>query len=113
MVATGMGAILGIFCILGVSQRMPANPLPNATIYLIGAWYNRVVMGIMIGFAGEFVLLPGEKTTLNSILRGALLGAIVSVGFAFFQQALTVTYFFAGIGFGTINDVVTTRITEE
>ena len=109
--ATILGAILGIFCILGVSQRMPTSPVPNSTIYLVNAWYSRVLMGIIIGLAGEIVILKNnEGSILNPILRGAIIGAIVSVYFAFFGQEISLSYFGAGIMFGVINDVVTTKL---
>jgi len=105
-----MGAILGIFCIIGVSLRLPDPVYPNATVYLLGAWYNRVVMGALIGLAGGIKIYKSEDHILNSILRGALIGAFVSVGFAFLGQAFTITYFFAGIFFGLLNDFITTRL---
>ena len=109
LIATGVGAFLGIFCILGQSQRMPTNPRPNATIYLIAAWYNRVIMGIMIGFAGEWCLLKKESN-LNTIIRGAILGTIVSISFGLLQQRMEIIYFFAGIVWGVLNDLITTAI---
>lgn len=110
-IATFLGAILGVFCILGQSQRMPANPLPNATVYLIAAWYNRVIMGILIGFAGEWQIVQ-KSTLLNAVVRGAILGIIVSVSFGLLQQRVEIMYFFAGIVWGILNDSVTTKILE-
>jgi hypothetical protein len=110
LVATGLGALLGIACIIGVSQRLPANPLPNAAIYLTGAWYTRLEMGVMIGLAGKLKLIKSPDHILNRIARGALFGAIASVGFAFFQQVASPLYFVAGIMFGVINDILTTRL---
>lgn len=74
-----MGIILGIFCIIGVSQRIPPS-IQNPTIYLIGAWYNRVIMGIIIGFAGEIIILK-KSLWLNAIIRGAIIGVLVSLSF--------------------------------
>ena len=108
-----MGAILGIFCIIGVSQRLPDPVYPNALIYLIGAWYNRVVMGALIGLAGDIKLLKEKDSTLNATLRGAIIGAFVSVSFAFFSQEMTITYFFAGMVFGLLNDIITTNLTKQ
>ncbi|WP_371805314.1 hypothetical protein [Candidatus Lokiarchaeum ossiferum] len=109
LIATGMGAILGIFCIIGQSQRMPLNPMPNATIYLLAAWYNRVIMGMLIGFAGEWVLLK-NKPRLNSVVRGAILGTVVSISFGLLQQRIEIMYFFAGIVWGLLNDLITTTL---
>lgn len=111
LIATGLGIILGIFCIIGQSQRMPGEPLPNATIYLISAWYNRVIMGILIGSAEDWTILKQNgKTLVNAVLRGGIIGAIVSASFGLFQQEMALIYFFAGIVWGIINDTLTTFI---
>jgi len=108
LISTGLGVILGIFCILGVSQRLPVSPEPNASIYLLGAWYNRLIMGIMIGLAGELHFLSDKYRITESMIRGVVIGAIISVSFSFLQQKFTLTYFFAGITYGLIIDSVTT-----
>ena len=110
IVGTVLGAILGIFCVIGVSLRLPDPVYPNATVYLIGAWYNRVVMGSLIGLAGGIKLYKNEDNILNSIIRGAIIGAFVSVSFSFLSQAIELTYFFAGIVWGLVNDLITTRL---
>jgi hypothetical protein len=104
-----MGAILGIFCIIGVSQRIPPS-IENDAMYLAAAWYNRVIMGIIIGLAGEILILPKQSPLLNAIIRGAIIGAIVSVSFGILSQTPEYTFFGAGIMFGIINDIVTTKV---
>ncbi|MGV9172236.1 MAG: hypothetical protein ACOC35_06695, partial [Promethearchaeia archaeon] len=84
----------------------------SAVIYLLGAWYNRVVMGALIGLAGGIKIYGNKDSVSNSLIRGALIGAFVSTGFAFFQQTVTITYFFAGVGFGLLNDFITTKLTK-
>ena len=112
--ATGLGIILGIFCIIGQSTRMPEPPLPNATIYLLGAWYNRVIMGILIGSADDWQFLKTKSQwLLNAVIRGAILGALVSVSFGLLHQRLELVYFFAGIVWGILNDVLTTWIMQK
>ncbi len=108
LVGTGLGMLLGIFCILGVSQRIPTYVF-NEVSYLAAAWYNRVIMGIIIGLAGELELIKNSKT-MNSIVRGAIIGAIVSFEFGIFGQTMELLYVFAGIMFGVINDLLTTKI---
>lgn len=110
---TAFGALMGVICILGVSQRLPDPVYPSATVYLVGAWYNRVVMGVLIGFAGELKVVEAPDAPLNALLRGVVLGAIVSASFAFFGQVVTVTYFLAGLMFGGANDLLTTYLTRE
>ena len=107
-IGTGMGAILGIFCIIGVSQRIPVS-VENPVMYLAAAWYNRVTMGIIIGLAGEIEIIP-KKSFINALIRGALIGAIVSVNFGILSQTPEYMFFAAGIMFGIINDVVTTKV---
>ena len=69
------GAILGIFCIIGAYARSG-----NTATYgeLFSLWYNRIIIGLVIG-------APWVTTTkIKSLLRGALLGLLVS--FAFYSS---------------------------
>ncbi|MHA1675171.1 MAG: hypothetical protein ACTSYI_16285 [Promethearchaeota archaeon] len=110
-IATGLGMIFGLMCILGQNLRMPENPLPNATIYLLGAWYNRVIMGILIGCADDCQFIKkGSHPNLNAVIRGAILGALISVSFGLLHQRLEIVYFLAGILWGILNDTLTTWI---
>jgi hypothetical protein len=70
MIALAAGAVLGVFCIIGASVRM--SP---AVDYLFAFWYNRLLMGFVIG------LLPHESVLWKMILRGAIVGLIVSFAF--------------------------------
>ncbi|MHA1452427.1 MAG: hypothetical protein ACTSRD_06165 [Promethearchaeota archaeon] len=110
LITAGLGALLGIFCIIGVSQRIPAVILTSSSIYLLGAWYNRLIMGIMIGLAGELHFLGEKYRIIESIIRGIVIGAIISVSFSFLIQQPTWTYFFAGIAYGLIIDLISTLI---
>ena len=113
LISAGLGAILGIFCIIGVSKRIPTVILTSSSIYLLGAWYNRLIMGIMIGLAGELHFL-GEKYRIpESIIRGIVIGAIISVSFSFLIQQPTWTYFFAGTAYGLVIDLVSTLIVKK
>jgi hypothetical protein len=105
--SVGLGMLLGIFCIIGVSQRIPSY-ITNNFKYLMAAWYNRVIMGIIIGLSGEIIIITNKN--INPILRGAIIGAIVSVGFGLLGQTIEIMFFIAGIGFGIINDVVTSKL---
>jgi hypothetical protein len=109
LLGIGMGAILGIFCIIGVSQRIPSYVF-NPTAYLLSAWYNRVIMGLIIGLAGDWKILKTGSDSLNAIIRGAILGAVVSAIFGLFGQTLEWMFMLAGIMFGIINDWITTRL---
>jgi len=43
------GAILGVFCIVGALVR---SGFQRDAIFLFALWYNRLIMGLMIGLAG-------------------------------------------------------------
>jgi len=92
-----MGIILGIFCIIGASVR---SDFQSDTVFLFSLWYNRLVLGIMIGFTSRLNNLP------KSLGRGAILGLIVS--FAFYSSVgfQDVTSFLAGIIYGVIIEYI-------
>ncbi|HNS71742.1 MAG TPA: hypothetical protein PKK07_03400 [bacterium] len=102
LVAIITGAILGIFCIIGVGSRIGYENY----IFLIAMWYNRVVMGLIIGLAGEIRLTNGPS---NTLIRGFILGTIVSSAIFLSTEFRDVPSFFAGIVYGIIIDYVATR----
>ncbi len=101
-----MGAILGIFCIVGVGTRIGFS---GNKWYLFGMWYNRVVMGLLIGFAGSWRILSGKENQLkNAIVRGLILGTIVTSAILFSTSFRDIPSWGAGILYGIIIDVVAT-----
>ena len=112
-IATLLGAILGIFCILGASGRV-GGWIGNE-ILLIGLWYNRVIMGLLIGFAGDLDLIKkgnGSKW-LNSTVRGTILGFLITLQFYLSTILLDLPTFLAGIVYGIIIDLLSTLFTSE
>ena len=87
------GAILGIICIVGVGSRLGFD---NNEIYLIGMWYNRVVMGAIVGLSGEIMLIE-DNNNYNAILRGTIFGTIITSAIFFSTSFRDVPSFFAGI----------------
>ncbi|MCC5895203.1 MAG: hypothetical protein JJU16_07035 [Alkalibacterium sp.] len=87
------GALLGVVCVIGVSIRTGFSEPP---VYLFSIWYNRVIMGLIIG--APWV----KKDRQAAIRRGALLGLLVS--FAFFSTSgfHDPISFVAGIFYGVI-----------
>jgi len=70
-----VGAILGVFCIIGVYTRS-GNTASIGELFSL--WYNRIIIGVVI-------VAPWDKTTkAKSLLRRALLGLLVS--FAFYSS---------------------------
>ncbi len=103
--STLIGGILGIFCVIGVGYRLG---IQGNEWYLIGMWYNRVIMGLLIGFSGSWIII-GEKNTLkNAAIRGLLLGLIVTSSIFLATALRDPVSWFAGITYGIIIDLVTT-----
>ena len=94
-----MGALLGVLCIVGASYRLGIR---GNHIFLLGMWYNRLLMGIVIG-------LLADKKKLKLILRGAILGLLVSLAFFISTEFQDLTGFLAGIAYGVIIDYVSTN----
>jgi hypothetical protein len=111
--ATLAGAILGIFCILGASGRI-GGWIGNE-ILLIGLWYNRVIMGLIIGFAGDFNLIKNGNRSkwLNSIVRGIIFGFLVALQFYLTTSLLDLLSFLAGIAYGILIDLFSTLLTQK
>lgn len=87
------GAVLGIFCIIGASVR---SGFTQEVFYLFAFWYNRVVLGMAIGLANA------TKNLKYALIRGAIIGGVVS--FAFFSSTnfSDIVGFLAGIVYGVI-----------
>ncbi|MCD4827331.1 MAG: hypothetical protein K8Q99_06095 [Acholeplasmataceae bacterium] len=98
-----LGAILGIFCIVGASLRLPDHA---SFSYLLSFWYNRVILGALIG------LLPSLKSLKLSLLRGLLVGALVSFAFYSATNFLDLMGFFAGFAYGVIIEFVLFKLNQ-
>ncbi|MBD3230419.1 MAG: hypothetical protein GF329_19725 [Candidatus Lokiarchaeota archaeon] len=108
-----LGVVFGILCATGAFILFQENTeIPNLIIYVTGAFYNRVIMGFLIGFADRLKIYKDKENIINSIIRGAVLGIIVSVGFAFFNVTLNVNFFIMGIIFGILNDIISTKFSK-
>ena len=103
LISTALGAVLGIFCIIGVSGRIPIS---GNELFFVGMWYNRVILGFVIGLSADLTITQNEK--LNPVIRGALLGFFIALAILLSSQAKDVMSFFAGIGYGVIIDVLVT-----
>ena len=99
------GAILGVICIIGVGSRLGFY---DNEIYLMGMWYNRVVLGVIVGLSGEIMLIEDNKNH-NAILRGTIFGTIITSAIFFSTSFRDIPSFFAGIFYGIIIDVLSTR----
>lgn len=87
------GALLGIVCVVGAYIRSGSNASP---LFVFSLWYNRVIIGLAVGAPWK------ETSRSNALLRGAILGLLVSFAFysaTGFQDPVS---FVAGIVYGAI-----------
>ena len=67
-----MGSILGLICIFGAQIRASEN---LDTWYLFAFWFNRFLMGFV------FALLPLNIALKTKIIRGMIIGVLISFAF--------------------------------
>ncbi len=91
------GAILGLICIAGSLVRSGFNS--DASL-LFALWYNRLLMGLVIGANWKKLILP------KTIIRGAILGLIISFAFYSSTGFSDLISFLAGIIYGIIIEYV-------
>jgi len=103
LISVMMGAVLGVLCIVGVGTRIGYG---GNEMFLFAMWYNRIVLGLLIGLAYDIKIIGSDK---NYIIRGVLLGLIVSSAITFTSEFRDWPSFFAGIAYGIIIDYVATR----
>ncbi len=107
-----MGALLGILCIIGVGGRVPGGFEANI-MYLLGVWYNRVIIGLVVGFAGNVTIIKSdnEKNLVNAALRGLIFGFIISFATIFGKSDwIDLMGLMAGVAYGIIIDLVATYV---
>jgi len=94
------GAILGIVCVVGAYIRSGFTASP---VFVFSLWYNRVIIGLAVG-------APWLKTDRNkALLRGAVLGLMVSFAFYSATGFEDPVSFVAGIVYGVILEWWLTR----
>jgi hypothetical protein len=101
-VSTITGAVLGIFCIVGIGYRIGYD---GNWVFLASAWFNRVVMGAFIGLAGR----PRATKVSWVLFRGAFLGGFISFAWFLSTGFLDPMGFAAGVVYGMIIDLIATR----
>ena len=98
------GAILGIICIIGVGSRLGFS---GNLVYLTGMWYNRVIMGLMVGLS-EGIIIFEKSSKYNSIFRGACIGLIVTTAIFLSTSFRDIPSFLVGVLYGVIIDFIST-----
>ncbi|NLW89419.1 MAG: hypothetical protein GXY43_06850 [Clostridiaceae bacterium] len=101
LVALISGAILGVFCIIGAMVRFQFE---RDFYYLFSLWYNRLLMGLVIG------ICPVSKKLPIALLRGAVLGIVVSMAFFPMTEFTDVISFAVGAVYGIIIEAVAFRV---
>ncbi|MBW6466965.1 MAG: hypothetical protein K0B06_10705 [Brevefilum sp.] len=94
------GALLGIICVVGAYLRSGSTASP---IVIFSLWYNRVIIGLAVGAPWN------ETSRIKALLRGALLGLLVSFAYyssTGFQDHIS---FVAGILYGVLIEAWLTR----
>ncbi|MCD4714885.1 MAG: hypothetical protein K8R73_16530 [Clostridiales bacterium] len=87
------GALLGIICVVGAYIRSGFTAAPG---FVFSLWYNRVILGLAVGASWT-------KTDRNmALLRGAILGLLVSFAFYSSTGFKDPISFVAGILYGVI-----------
>lgn len=103
IIAILTGAVLGIFCIVGISIRLG---FAGNELFILATWVNRVVLGLVIGLAQYHKINNNIKSIL---FHGALFGFIISGSFYLATAFKDTPGFFAGIVYGVIINYIATR----
>ena len=103
IIAIITGAILGIFCIIGISIRLG---FAGNELFILATWINRVILGLVIGLAPYYKI---KKDTKNILFRGAFFGLIISGSFHLATAFKDTPGFIAGIVYGVIIDYIATK----
>jgi len=70
-IATVIGLLCGLFCAYGTIMAAESKPELIITTGLLALIvYNRILIGLFVGV--------GDNITLHPVIRGALIGAIIS-----------------------------------
>ena len=103
-VSLNTGAILGVVCIIGASAR---SGYESETYWLFALWYNRVLMGLLIGLPWGYIGLT------KAVARGAVLGFLVSFAFYSSTGFGDIVSFLAGVIYGMIIEYIAFRFGRE
>ena len=87
------GCLLGLVCVIGAYIR---SDFSASWVFVFSLWYNRVMIGLVVG-------APWAHTSkIKTLLRGGLLGLLISFAFysaTGFEDPIS---FIAGIVYGVI-----------
>lgn len=98
-----LGAGLGLVCIFGVGFRLGFF---GNEMFLFGVWLNRLILGLVIGLAGNIYFV---KSKLNPVLRGLFFGFLISFSLLAATDFKDIIGFVPGIFYGLIIDVIASK----
>jgi hypothetical protein len=98
-----VGALSGLFCIYWT--YLDISGFETTTQYLLTIFYNRLLIGFAVAISDSLKIF--NRDPQNSVFRGALIGAIISVGL--YIQTGSPNFIAAGIVFGAIADFLATK----
>ena len=96
------GALLGIICVVGAYLRSGSSASPT---FIFALWFNRVIIGLAIGAPWP------TATKIKALLRGAVLGLLVSFAFYSSTGFVDPVSFVAGMVYGIILEAWLSRTT--
>lgn len=96
------GIFLGIFCVIGIGLRLGFD---DNSVFLASAWFNRLIMGILIGLSGHIIF----SKKYNTLIRGIFFGSLTSFAWFLSTAFRDPLGFVAGIIYGIIIDHIATR----
>jgi hypothetical protein len=94
------GVLLGIVCVIGAYVRSGSSASTN---FVFALWYNRVIIGLVIGAPWD------SSDRSKALLRGGVLGLMVSFAFYATSGFVDPVSFAAGIVYGVIIEAWLTR----
>lgn len=100
--ATVIGTLCGIFCAYGTVWKYPGQ---FGILILASLVYNRMLIGFIIGIADNIKTHP--------VIRGAILGAIISTAIAIPASEGGLILIAFGIVYGIITDFIATKISQK
>lgn len=94
------GGLLGVLCVIGAYVRSGFTASPG---FVFSLWYNRVIIGLVIGSPWS------SKNRNESLVRGGILGLLVSFAFFTTTSFKDPVSFIAGIVYGVILEAILIR----
>ncbi|MCW3976201.1 MAG: hypothetical protein NWE86_08195 [Candidatus Bathyarchaeota archaeon] len=110
IIALVIAALFGIYCSYATNEYLKTAEIPGLEVsieYLLTIFYSRLLLGFVIGFVEDVKLI--RQRLLNSIIRGTIMGAIVSLGISFYGFTGAYIFIIYGIIYGAIIDLAATK----